>query len=147
VKHAFQDESRLLPEMGAKQIGTCKPGARRTEKLSSNGSPGQSFRAGRPCPLPQGNGATDKVAIKVDGEDSPLSPVTSAPYDDGPSYEDVIVVNSDDTTLTLLSHDHSLLTASSCVKLTSARMQCSLRAASYMYAIHIAVDQHALLVV
>ena len=46
----------------------------------------------------------------------------------------------------LLSHDHSLLTASSCVKLTSARMQCSLRAASYMYPVHIAVDQHTLLV-
>ena len=45
-----------------------------------------------------------------------------------------------------LSHDHSLLAASSCVKLTSVRTQCSLRAASYMYAVHIAVDQHALLV-
>ena len=71
--------------------------------------------------------------------------VTSAPRDDGPSDEDVIVVNSDDTSLTL-SHDHSLLTSSSCVKLTSARTQCSLRAASYMHAVHITVDQHALLV-
>ena len=49
--------------------------------------------------------------------------ITSAPRDDDLSDEDVIVVTSDDTTLTL-SHDHSLLTASSCVKLTSARMQC-----------------------
>ena len=71
--------------------------------------------------------------------------IRSAPRDHGPSDEDVIVVNSDDTTLTL-SHDHSLLTASSCAKLASARMQCSLRAASYMYAVHIVVDQHALLV-
>ena len=69
--------------------------------------------------------------------------IRSAPRDDGSSDEDVIVVNSDDTTLTL-SHDHSLLTASSCVKLTSARMQCSRRAASYMYAVHIAVDPHAI---
>jgi hypothetical protein len=68
----------------------------------------------------------------------------SAPHDDGSSDEDVIVVNSDDTTLTL-SHDHSLSTASSCVKLTSERMQYPLRVASYMYAVHIAVDQHALL--
>ena len=71
--------------------------------------------------------------------------IRSTPRDDGSSDEDVIVVNSDDTTLTL-SHDHSLLTASSCLKLTSARMQCSRRATSYMYAVHIAVDQHALLV-
>jgi hypothetical protein len=71
--------------------------------------------------------------------------ITSAPGDDGPSDEDVIVVNIDDTSLTL-SYDHSLLITSSCVYLTSARTQCSLRAASYMYAVHIAVDQHALLV-
>ncbi len=71
--------------------------------------------------------------------------IRSTPPDDGSSDEDVIVVNSDDTTLTL-SHDHSLFTASFCVKLTSARMECSRRAASYMYAVHIAVDQHALLV-
>ena len=145
MKHAFQDESRLLPEVGAKQIGSCKPGARRTEKLSSNGSPGQSFRAGHPCPLPQATVQLTKLpsksTVKTLRCHQAMSQVaqmriTSALYDDGPSYEDVIVVNSDDTTLTLLSHDHSLLTASSCVKLTSARMQCSLRAASYMYAIH-----------
>ncbi len=62
--------------------------------------------------------------------------IRSTPRDDGSSCEDVIVVNSDDKTLTL----------SSCVKLTSAHMQCSRRAASYKYAVHIAVDQHALLV-
>jgi hypothetical protein len=71
--------------------------------------------------------------------------ITSAPRDDGPSDEDVIVVNIDDTSLTF-SYDHSLLTTSSCVKLTSAHTQCSLRAASYMFAVHIAVDQHVLLI-
>ncbi len=121
---------KFTPSFGFKGTGT-KPRSSSFSSLLQNGSyqPGRAYHS-----------THEKLTVTTHRCHKAMSQVaqmriTSAPCDDGPSDEDVIVVNS----------DHSLLTASSCVKLTSARTQCSLRAASYMYAVHIAVDQHALL--
>ena len=135
---------KFIPSFGLKGTGT-KPSSSSPSYLSSAALQDDSYQPGRAY-----HSAHEKLTVTTHRCQQAMSQVaqmriTSAPRDDGPSDEDVIVANIDDTSLTL-SYDHSLLRTSSCLNLISARTQCSLRATSYMHAVHIAVDQHALLV-
>ena len=78
--------------------------------------------------------SSDKHEDIASCDQAALTHITSAPHDNGPSDEDVIVANRDDTTLSR-GYNHSLSTAT-CINLTSARIHCSLQAAIYICTAH-----------